>query len=226
MSRAESQDETKSKPNRERRNGLAGELAGSLEGVPVSPMGHMETGPMRSILAAAGDDSPTAHQIAERLWELMGGAARSDDGDDGDDGDSKAGSKRAKRMSAPPPSLKKIHHRNWLANTLIALVVAGSGAFATYKATEAKAHDADQRSQTNKAAIEDLGEEVSKVKQGQEKTNDKLDQQFKVQVQLVEGVETLKKEAQTEKQKRLEEKVKRLEREKRELERERRRRGQ
>lgn len=123
-----------------------------------------------------------------------------------------------------PIDLKKFSKKNWIVNTLIALVVAGSGAFAAYKATEQRSKDNKAGVRENKAAIQDLDKNVDEVKSKVKAVDDKLIQQIEVQGKLVEGVEGLKEEARTEKQKRLEEEVEQLRRENRQLERERRRR--
>lgn len=148
-----------------------------------------------------GSEPPTAHDVAQALVDLMpkGGGGGGDD--------------------SGPIDLKKFSKKNWLANTIIALIVAGSGAFAAYKATEARSKDNAEAVQENEQAIEEIDKELGDVKDSVDDIGEKLDEGFKVQVKLVEGIDQLKKEAQTEKQIRLEEKVKQLERENRRLER-------
>jgi hypothetical protein len=119
----------------------------------------------------------------------------------------------------PPVDLHKLSKKNWLVNLLIGAVVAASGAFAAYKATEARSVENEEGVQQNKAAVKRVESDVAEVKLSVDGVGDKIDTAMRVQVQLVDGIEQLKAEAQTDKQKRLEDKVKELERENRRLER-------
>ena len=115
----------------------------------------------------------------------------------------------------PPPADIKPRVSNWWIRAAVGAVITAASGFTAYQITEA-------RSVSNQKAIqahEDLpihpaaGEEVRliQVDIGKIKTEvDKIDA-------VAAGVESLKKEAQTDKQTRLEEKVKSLERENRRL---------
>jgi hypothetical protein len=187
-------------------------LARAADGVVEAPQDETNTGPIRASLVAAAADvgaaspapgQPTSHDIAAHLAKLIGGGG----GPNGGDG-------------SGPIDLKKLSKKNWLMNTFIALVVAGSGAFAAYKATEARSRDNEVQVERNKASIEENTKAIGEVKTSVDNVGDKLDEQYKVQVKLVEGIDTLKQEAQTDKQKRLE---RELEEARRELRRRRRR---
>jgi hypothetical protein len=143
--------------------------------------------------------------VADRLMEKTGGS--------GGDG---------------PIDLKKFRKGNWFVQAVIGILIAGAGALAAYKATEA-------RSIENEKAIEDHADKpmhteaarrIDKIEDDISDTRETLsgvdgNGGIKADVaQIAKGVDQLKKEAQTEKQKRLEEKVKALERENRKLERE------
>jgi len=200
----------------------SGSLA-DVEGMPVAPLDVPDTGPMRKYLAAQqGSETPSIHDFAEVLSTLVAQKSKGSGG--GGDGG-----------GGPPIDLKKFRKGNWMVNALIGAVVAASGAFAAYKATEARSIDnqeaiqkhadlpahpqAQEEMRVIKARIGTIKNDIS----GDPATGQPgLKQDVK---QIAQGVEQLKKEAQTEKQKRLEDKAEEQERKIRQLERELRRRG-
>jgi hypothetical protein len=118
-----------------------------------------------------------------------------------------------------PFDLKKVHRRNWMVNTLIALTVAGSGTFAAYKATESRSLANEKANAEQSEVIDQHTEAIRYIKVEVKETGQKVDRAMIQQRAIVDGIDQLKEEAQTDKQKRLEETVKRLERENRRLER-------
>ena len=122
--------------------------------------------------------------------------------------------------SSPPVDLKKLAKKNWLVNTLIALVVAGAGALAAYKATESRSLENHENVEKNAKAIQGNSKAIGEVTKSVDTMIGVVDQGRAEQKLLIQGVADLKQEAQTDKQKRLEEKVVELERKNRRLERE------
>lgn len=166
-----------------------------------------DTGPVRKSLkmAANGDDDLTAHEVAAQMVKLMGQLGGGGRGGDGSGG--------------PPIDLKKFRKGNWLAQILIGAVVAGSSAFAAYKATEARSVDNQEKVKSNRGKIEENRQAISEVKIGVDEVQAKVDNSYRVQVRLVESVEQLTEEQKTAKERRLkernaelEEKIRRLER--------------
>lgn len=164
---------------------------------PVVP--SEDTGPIRAgILAAtrdtgeAGPAGPTTHEIAATMVDLM----KKGGGGDG------------------PIDIKRFRMSNWLVNFVIAVVVAVSGAFAAYRATEFRSKKNETEVSKNKAAIVEVKSSIDLV-------GLKVDNTIAGQRELIIGIDQLKKEAQTDKQKRLEDRVRQLQRDNRRLERER-----
>ena len=179
----------------------------TADNIPAA-MPFEDTGPLRHELASASaplglapeGSAPTAHAIAGALVELMGQAPPPPPG-------------------SPPIDLKRLAKRNWIANAMIAIVVAGAGAFAAYKATESRSIDNRAKVGENANSIDDNRKAIVEVTASVDSIGVKVDKGRTEQATLIRGVESLKREAQTDKQTRLEEKVKELERENRRLER-------
>lgn len=101
-----------------------------------------DTGPLRQdIHEAMGvrGQGPTAHDIAASLAGLMS------------------------VVSNNPEALKRVNHKNWLVNAIIAVVVAASGAVAAYKATEDRSLNNERGVQQNAEAINKVQGEVETV---------------------------------------------------------------
>lgn len=208
MARADSESEV-TPVEIPKKTGDNGSVRGSLkaiEGAPVA-LPHEDTGPIRAaLISAAGENGGsgiTAHNVAAALVDLMGGPGGQGGGDGG-----------------PPIDIKKFRKSNWLVNTAIAAIVGAISWFGGYQILKATVADHDKAIEQNAKATHVNAEAIENVKNDIGGVKKTVDNSFKVQVQLVEGVETLKKEAQTEKQKRLEEKVEEQKRRIRQLERE------
>jgi hypothetical protein len=174
-------------------------------GIPIEEADDSDTGRIRAALfestsdagiAVAGDGvAPTVDEIAiAAIKHLTGGG----------------GNGNAGKMLSKPIKLILL---------ILGMLVGSGGIVTTIYLTETRSEDNQERVEENAVAIEEIDQELGEVKESVDDVGDKLDEQYKVQVLLVEGIETLKEEAQTSKQQRLEDEVKRLRRENRALER-------
>ena len=121
---------------------------------------------------------------------------------------------------SPGDVIKKVKSNTWVIAALTILF--GSGGIGTM------IYVSDARSKSNHEAIiehadkpmhDDAKQAVDRIERDVKAVGAKVDRAMAGQQTLIEGIESLKREAQTDKQKRLEEKVRELEREKRRLER-------
>jgi len=106
--------------------------------------------------------------------------------------------------------VKRINKRNWAANTVIALVVASAGAFAAYKATEARSVGNERGVIENKRAIRELDSDIADVRRGVDSLGQELEAQGVTQERLADGIEQLTKEAKTREEQRLRDVIKSL----------------
>lgn len=141
----------------------------------------------------------TAHAIAAAVSEIMASAP-------------------PPPPSSPPIDLKKLAKKNWLANSLIALIVAGAGAVAAYKATESRSLENHENVEKNAKAIQGNSEAIGEVTKSVDTLVGTVDDGRAEQKILIRGVADLKLEAQTEKQKRLLDELAELKRKNRILE--------
>lgn len=117
-----------------------------------------------------------------------------------------------------PPSVysKSVKKHNW--GTVIATILGAVGvALTSYYATEARSKSNEQKVEKLQPRVEKLEEDTRYIKVTVKDTKSQMGEFKNQQTTIVDGIEQLKKEAQTEKQKRLEDKLEELEQENRQL---------
>ena len=117
----------------------------------------------------------------------------------------------------PPLDVKKFRKGNWLAQIAIAVLMAITTGYGGYRVLQSTVAEHGDRIGTNEQAIDANARGIAEVKISVDDVGEKMDQQYRVQVQLVDGIDQLTAEAQTDKQKRLEDELEQLRRENRRL---------
>lgn len=180
----------------------------TLSGVPEE-VEFENTGKIVSDLIASGASEDLMSAFVQKAAEAF--AASSGGGGDDD--------------SNPEKTLREIKKHKWLA-ALMALLFGSGGMVGSYYALKAQAASNTEKVEQVEAAakatepvIEKNTDDIRLIKVDVSNINKSVGEMKTQQTAIVNGINTLKKEAQTEKQTRLEEKVKALERENRRLER-------
>lgn len=123
----------------------------------------------------------------------------------------------------PPDAAKRLKRHNWIFAAVIALFGSG-GVVASYYATEARSRDNATEIERHEAEPmhSEAAKRVGAIEQGLGAVQSDIGEIKDEQIAIGQGIEQLKKEAQTDKQRRLEEQLEDLKRENRRLSRERR----